>query len=98
MTYLWPNDDGWPYPDAGREEIDPTADLDDDALLLRAVPKRLFSHLDPLERQVLTAHYGLDGSPARSMKELHKDLGMPRAEIRELLAGGLAKLRSNLAE
>ncbi len=98
MTFLWPNDDGWPYPDAGREEIDPNGDVDDDALLLRAAPMRLFAQLNPLERQVLTAHYGLDGSPARSMKELHNDLGLPRAEIREVLAGGLAKLRSNLAE
>ncbi|MDQ4134268.1 MAG: hypothetical protein M3179_13965 [Actinomycetota bacterium] len=98
MTFLWPNDDGWPYPDAGREEIDPASDVDDDVVLLRAAPMRLFAHLNPLERQVLTAHYGLDGSPARSMKELHNDLGLPRAEIREVLAGGLAKLRSNLAE
>ena len=98
MTFLWPNEDGWPYPDAGREEIDPNGDVDDDVVLLRAAPMRLFSQLNPLERQVLTAHYGLDGSPARSMKELHNDLGLPRAEIREVLAGGLAKLRSNLAE
>jgi DNA-directed RNA polymerase sigma subunit (sigma70/sigma32) len=98
MTFLWPNEDGWPYPDADREEVDPDGDLDDDALLLRAAPVRLLDHLDPLERQVVTAHYGLDGSPARSMKQLHNELGMPRAEIRELLAGGLAKLRSNLAE
>ncbi len=98
MTYLWPNDDGWPYPDAGREEIDHDGDFDDDAILLRSAPRRLFAHLDPLERQVLTAHYGLDGSPARSMKQLHDDLGMPRAQIREVLAGGLAKLRTDLAE
>ncbi len=98
MTFLWPNEDGWPYPDAGREEADPQGDVDDDVVLLRASPMRLFAQLDPLERQVLTAHYGLDGSPARSMKELHNDLGLPRAEIREVLAGGLAKLRINLAE
>jgi DNA-directed RNA polymerase sigma subunit (sigma70/sigma32) len=98
MTYFWPNEDGWPYPDADREEAAPDVDADDDALLLRAAPIRLFARLDPLERQVVTAHYGLDGSPARSMKQLHNELGMPRAELRELLAGGLAKLRVSLAE
>ena len=30
------------------------------------------------------------------MKELHDDLGLSRAELREALAGGLAKLRLNL--
>jgi hypothetical protein len=32
------------------------------------------------------------------MKELHHDTGLPRAELREALAGGLAKLRTTLAE
>jgi DNA-directed RNA polymerase sigma subunit (sigma70/sigma32) len=98
MTFLWPNEDGWPYPDPGREEIDLDSNVDDDMMLFRAAPMRLFAPLNPLERQVLTAHYGLGGSPARSMKELHNDLGLPRAEIKEVLAGGLAKLRTNLAE
>ena len=96
MTYLWPNEDGWPYPDGGRETVDFDEVVDDDALVLRAAPPHLFDHLDPLERQVVTAHYGLDGSPPRSMKELRADLGVPRSEIREALAGGLAKLRARL--
>ena len=51
---------------------------------------------DPLERQIITAHYGLDGQPARSMKQLHADLGVPRADLRQALGTGLAKLRSEL--
>ena len=95
-SYLWPNDDGWPYPDSVAELADPDAGADDDALLLKAAPAHVFDSLEPLERQVVTAHYGLDGSPARSMKELHVDLGITRAEVRAALAGGLAKLRTNL--
>ena len=100
-SYLWPSDDGWPYPDGdeGRPPAEETVDydaFDDDALVLRAAPAHLFDILEPLERQVLTAHYGLDGSPPRSMKQLHTDLGMSRAEVRETLGSGLAKLRSRL--
>ena len=97
MTYLWPNEEGWPYPDGvGEETADSDEVVDDDAMVLRAAPPHLFDQLDPLERRVVTAHYGLDGSPPRSMKELRADLGVPRAEIREALAGGLAKLRARL--
>ena len=96
MSYLWPNDDGWPYPDAGADLADPEAAVDDDVLLLKTAPPHLFDELDPLERQVVMAHYGLDGSPPRSMKQLHADLAISRAEVREALAGGLAKLRTHL--
>ena len=96
--YLWP-EDGWPYPDTKRAEmVDLDSTVDDDVMALRGMGKRLFEFLDPLERQVITAHYGLDGTPPRTMKELHHETGLPRAELREALAGGLAKLRVTLAE
>jgi len=96
--FLWP-EDGWPYPDSKRTELaDPDATIDDDAMVLRGMGKHLFDFLDPLERQVITAHYGLDGTPPRTMKELHHETGLPRAELREALGAGLAKLRVTLAE
>jgi DNA-directed RNA polymerase sigma subunit (sigma70/sigma32) len=97
-AYVWPDEAGWPYPDAEREMPDASGDLDDDALLLRAVPAHLFDRLEPLERQVVAAHYGLDGRPARTMKQLHHETGLSRSDLREALAGGLAKLRITLAE
>ena len=97
MSYLWPNDEGWPYPDAVDPElVDPEAGVDDDALLLKAAPPHLFDHLDPLERQVVTAHYGLDGGAPKTMKELHTELGITRAEVRTALVNGLTKLRIHL--
>ena len=95
--YLWP-EDGWPYPDPKTEQPDPAAAIDDDAMVLRGMGTKLLEFLDPLERQVITAHYGLDGTPPRTMKELHHDTGLPRADIREALATGLGKLRVTLAE
>jgi len=95
-SYLLPSDDGWPYPDVDNEEVDFDELYDDDALVLRAAPPHLFDPLDPLERRVVTAHYGLDGSPPKSIKQLHTDLGITRAEVRDALAGGLAKLRARL--
>ena len=93
---MWPNDDGWPYPDGDDDLVDPESSFDEDALALRAPPPSLFSHLEPLERQVVTAHYGLAGGPPRSMKELRHDTGLTRAQLRQALAGGLAKLRTGL--
>ncbi|MGH9278454.1 MAG: hypothetical protein ACRD12_10185 [Acidimicrobiales bacterium] len=95
-TYLWPNDDGWPYPDSAVEAVDPSDALDDDARLLAVSTDHLFHLLSPLEKQVIMAHYGLDGSAPRSMKELHTDMGLSRAELRGALADGLDKLRVNL--
>lgn len=98
MSSFWPRDDGWPYPD-GREDLpDLDSNIDEDAIVLRGAGPHLFDLLDPLERQVITAHYGLDGSPPRTMKELHHEMGLPRTELREALAGGLAKLRVSLGE
>jgi DNA-directed RNA polymerase sigma subunit (sigma70/sigma32) len=96
-SYLWPNDDGWPYPDADRDLADEAADVDDDILALRAAPPQLFADLDPLERAVITSRFGLQGAPQRTMKQLHYDLGVPRADLREALGSALAKLRSNLS-
>ena len=95
--YLWP-EDGWPYPDSKPAVPARDSNIDDDAMVLRGMGTRLFDFLEPLERQVITSHYGLDGSPPRTMKELHHDTGLSRAELREALASGLAKLRTTLAE
>ncbi|MCU1448744.1 MAG: hypothetical protein JWP02_914 [Acidimicrobiales bacterium] len=95
-SFLWPNDDGWPYPDTQGETIDLDAATDDDVLSLQASPGQLFNHLDPLERAVITAHYGLEGQTPRTMKQLHAEMGLPRAELRDALGTGLAKLRTEL--
>jgi DNA-directed RNA polymerase sigma subunit (sigma70/sigma32) len=46
-----------------------------------------------LERTVISARFGLSGQPVRSMKQLHGDLNLPRADIGQALGTGLAKLR-----
>lgn len=96
QTFLWPAEDGWPYPDTGPEITDLSAELDDDLLSLQVPPPHLFDQLDPLERQVITTHYGLGGRPVRNMKQLHADTGLSRAELRQVLGSGLEKLRSQL--
>jgi DNA-directed RNA polymerase sigma subunit (sigma70/sigma32) len=97
MTSFLMPDDGWPYPDAADDLATLDGAVDEDGVMLAAARAHLFDDLDPMERRVLLAHYGLDGSPPRSMKELHRELGLPRSEIRDTLAGGLAKLRIRLS-
>ena len=93
----WPGEDGWPYEDADEGPLDATSGVDDDLICLHALSPRLLDGLDPLERQVVTARFGLDGRPARSMKQIQHDLGLPRADLRIALGDGLAKLRTHLA-
>jgi DNA-directed RNA polymerase sigma subunit (sigma70/sigma32) len=97
MSSLYFGEGGWPYADGEAEQIDLSASVDDDAFSIRSSPAHLFDTLEPLERQVVTAHYGLNGAAPRSMKELHTDLGISRADLRNALAGGLAKLRLHLS-
>jgi DNA-directed RNA polymerase sigma subunit (sigma70/sigma32) len=95
-SFLWPNEEGWPYPDTAGETVDLDAMSDDDVLCLRAGTARVLEHLDPLERAVICGRYGLEGYTPHSMKELCSEMGMPRAELREALGTGLAKLRTEL--
>jgi DNA-directed RNA polymerase sigma subunit (sigma70/sigma32) len=95
---VWPSEDGWPYPDGDGHpvDVDIGETLDDDVMMLLASP-HLLDHLEPLERRVISEHYGLGGAPARSMKQLCTDLGLPRSDVRDALGAGLSKLRLDLA-
>ena len=95
-TFVWPSEDGWPYPDTAREWADPETAGDDDDLLSVRVDARLLDGLDPLERRVLAARFGLEGRATQSVDELHDDLGLPTADVETLLASGLTKLRARL--
>jgi RNA polymerase primary sigma factor len=95
MSSGWPTEDGWPYHDERREEADLSAPVDDDVLSI-STERHLLDGLDPLERQVIEAHYGLGGAEPRTMKQLKVDLGVPRADLRSALGSGLAKLRTHL--
>ena len=94
----WPSDDGWPYEDGGTADpADPAADVDVDVVAIHALASHLLDRLEPLERRVVVGRFGLDGLPARTMKQLSEELQCPRADLRVALGGGLAKLRTDLA-
>jgi DNA-directed RNA polymerase sigma subunit (sigma70/sigma32) len=99
LDSVWPSDDGWPYPDDDEREdsTDLDAEVDDELVSIHALAPHLLDGLTPLEREVLTARFGLDGRPPRSMKELQRTCGVPRADLRSALGDGLAKVRSHLA-
>lgn len=95
MTSYWPTEDGWPYRDDAVGDVDLESVIDEDILSLR-MERHLLDDLDPLERRVIEAHYGLAGAMPRTMKELRTELGVPRADLRSALGSGLAKLRTHL--
>src|SRR5436190_13064693 len=98
----WPSDEGWPYPDTDAERdcledsADVEADSDDDLVSLHAARPHLFDGLGPLERAVITARFGLDGRQPQTIREIQRDLGVPRADLRMALGDGLAKLRARV--
>ena len=94
QTFLWPAEDGWPYPDTGPEDSAPDGEVDDDLMSLLAGSAHLFDHLDPMERRVITDHYGLEGHRPCTMKELHAQTGLSRSQLRDVLGSGLGKLRT----
>ena len=96
-TFIWPAEDGWPYPDTGPEVVDLDADVDDDLLSLRAESSHLLDELEPLERRVIAALYGLGGRPTRSFQQLHDEWGVADDDLRSALGSGLGKLRTHLA-
>lgn len=96
-VFVWPSDEGWPYPDPAPAPRDPDTEIDEDLVALRARAMHLLDGLDPLERAVLAGRFGLDGTPVRSMKQLQADLGLPRSELRAALGSGLTKLRAQFS-
>jgi DNA-directed RNA polymerase sigma subunit (sigma70/sigma32) len=96
-TFLWPAEDGWPYPDSAPEIVDLDADVDDDLLSLTSPSTHVFDDLEPLERRVITSVYGLGGQPVLSFEQLRHQLGVPDVDLRNALGSGLGKLRTHLA-
>lgn len=97
MTFVWPSEDGWPYPDSGWEDADVATEPDDDLLSLRLGAAHLLDDLDPLERHVIAAQFGLNGAVPRTMSELHAELGLSAEELAGVMGSGLTKLRNRLA-
>jgi DNA-directed RNA polymerase sigma subunit (sigma70/sigma32) len=96
-TFLWPAEDGWPYPDTAPEVVDLDADVDDDLLSLTSPTTHVFDDLEPLERRVITSVYGLGGEPMLTFEQLGNQLGVPDIDLRNALGSGLGKLRTHLA-
>lgn len=100
--FRWRSDEGWPYPDADELEgtvhdpADLDAEPDDELLSLHGLGTHLLDGLTPAERAVVTGRYGLDGRPARTMRELQAELGYDRAQLRLLLGDGLSVVREHL--
>lgn len=96
MTFVWPSEDGWPYPDTGWEDADVTTEPDDDLLSIQVGGTHLLDDLDPLERHVIIARFGLNGSATRTLAELHYELGLSTDELTGVMGSGLTKLRARL--
>ena len=94
-AFPWRSDDGWPYPDGEGDRIDVDGEVDDDLLAI-TTDRHLLDDLDPVERRVITASFGLGGAAERTMAQLHDELGLPDVAIEQAMGTGLEKLRAHL--
>jgi hypothetical protein len=94
----WRSDEGWPYDDAETDVPDRLGGPDWDVLALHARSPHLFDQLDPVERHVVRARFGLEDGGPRSMKDLRRETGLDHDQLRTALGAGIAKLRAELAD
>jgi RNA polymerase primary sigma factor len=95
------DESGWPYPDEtsgalAPEPVDLRSAPDDDLVALHAL--RRPSSLSDAEWAAVAARFGLTGTSPLTMAELGTALGLSRDRTRVVLSGGLAKLRTALAD
>jgi DNA-directed RNA polymerase sigma subunit (sigma70/sigma32) len=94
-TFIWPAEDGWPYPDS--DDLGGWVEGADDELLSVSASPHLFDELSPLERTVILGRFGLCGQQPRSVKQLLHETGATRADLRGAMGSGLGKLRTRLS-
>jgi len=93
-----PDDDGLRVADrlpSQDKSIDPHAN----AQLLEAISQLHAAFdkiLDERERFILTEHYGLGGSSARTMADIGKDMGLSRERVRQIECVALKRLRATI--
>jgi RNA polymerase sigma factor (sigma-70 family) len=69
-----------------------------DRLIHRDEVRQLLARLDDREREVLLAHYGLEGDATpETYEEVGQRLGLTKQRVRQIEQGALAKLRQALA-
>jgi len=49
--------------------------------------------LDERERKVVTARFGLDGTPPRTLEQIGRAFGLSRERVRQIERDSMAKLR-----
>ncbi|MEW4569377.1 RNA polymerase sigma factor RpoD/SigA [Tautonia sp. JC769] len=79
------------FAEAVAEAEGPEARLDHDES--RQALQHGLSLLDPIERDVLTMHLGLDQDPPKTLNEIGQALGVSRDRVRKLEAAALRKLK-----
>lgn len=90
--------DGGSAGTVGDRIADPYAERAFDGVLDRIElreTRALTGLLDERERRVIHAHYGL-GEPPQTLRRIGESLGLSAERVRQIEAGGLAKLRSSL--
>lgn len=95
-TFLWPAEDGWPYPDGEGDQIDVRGESDDDLLALVNDRRHVLDGLDPVERRVVTSSFGLGGVEVRTITELRDELGVSDDLLERAMGSGLAKIKAHL--
>lgn len=57
----------------------------------------LMTELGPLQREVLTQRYGLDGQPPRTLEQVGENVGLTRERVRQIQLNSVGRIRQNAA-
>jgi DNA-directed RNA polymerase sigma subunit (sigma70/sigma32) len=69
-----------------------------DRLMQRDEVRSLLSRLDPRERAVLAAHFGITGAEPASYDQLRSRFGLSVQRLRQIERKALAKLRASASD
>jgi RNA polymerase sigma factor (sigma-70 family) len=65
----------------------------EDRWLAREEVGQLLGQLDPRERSIVQAHFGLDGQPSATYAQVGMRLGISKQRVRQIELEAIAKLR-----
>lgn len=71
-------------PDSATSESPPNPETNTVDLQMEEALRRILDRIPAREREVLVAHYGLDGKPPRTLQQIGDGLGMTRERVRQI--------------